>query len=67
MTICRKTDTCEMYMYIVVNQTISKRWAVPEGKAPQAFLAEVLEYGFGEEPENGDVRGVLPHGRGRKA
>lgn len=36
---------------IVVNQTISKHWVLPEGKTPKEFLAEVLEYGFDEEPE----------------
>lgn len=44
-----------MPKYVVVSQTISKHWAVPEGKTPQAFLAEVLEYGFDEEPDNESV------------
>jgi hypothetical protein len=35
-----------MPQYIVVSQTVSKSWRVPEGKTPQEFLSEVLDFGF---------------------
>jgi len=39
-----------MASYVVVSQTISRRWLIPKGKTPGAYLAEVLKYGFDEKP-----------------
>lgn len=43
--------------FVVVSQTISRRWLVPKDKTPRAFLTEVLEFGFDEEPAHEEILG----------
>ena len=46
-----------MTRYVLVSQTVSKSWLVPEGKSPRERLAEILTFGFDEEPAHEEVLG----------
>lgn len=46
-----------MAQYVLVSQTVSKSWLVPEGTDPRERLVEILAFGFDDEPTHEEVLG----------